>query len=127
MTEGGHVPHEAICSPEPAEALASGLVQQLGTWDECMLWVTEWDVWVDKEDWPRFYSWRARYSEKRSLAAAPGHVFQPGETLELQRLLSHALQCGWDTVVLPSNESSPTGTRLRTSHDEWYEFMHEKG
>jgi hypothetical protein len=114
--------HEAAGNFNAANALASTIIESLGSWDRCLLWVTEWDVWYDKEDWPRYYSWRGLYGEKRSLSAAPGHVFRSEEQLDLLRLLSHVLECGWDAVILPVRNAKPTGIRLRTSHDEWIQF-----
>jgi hypothetical protein len=123
LVDGDRMVHTAAGNADASNALASTILKSLGNWDSCLLWATDWDVWEDIEDWPRYYAWRGLHGEKRSLSAAPGHVFQSEEQLELLRLLSHALECGWDTVILPIREALPTGIRLYTSHDEWVQFM----
>jgi hypothetical protein len=37
---------------------AADLVNRLGAWQECVVWVREWGVWPSGEDWPTFYAWR---------------------------------------------------------------------
>jgi hypothetical protein len=106
-----------------ARALAEKLSAALGVWEECLVWATEWDVWTYEEDWPRYYAWRGRFGERRSLEAASGHVFESADAALLQELLAHVLQCGWDVTVLPSAGGLSTGRRLRTSHDGWVEFQ----
>jgi hypothetical protein len=122
LVDGERTVHAAAGDVEASKALASRILKTLGNWDCCLLWATEWDVWEDIEDWPRYYAWRALFGEKRSLSAAPGHLFRSEEQLEILRLLSHALECGWDTTILPVREGRPSGIRLRSSHDEWIQF-----
>jgi len=122
LIDGERIVHAAAGNLEASLALASKCLETLGNWDSCLLWVTEWDVWESIEDWPRYYAWRALFDEKRSLSAAPGHVFRSDEQLEILWLFSHALECGWDVVILPVRHERPTGIRLRSSHDEWIQF-----
>jgi len=105
---------------EPAVAAAA--VRALGAWDECLLWVTEWGVWPSTEDWPQFYSWRGGHSERRSLEAAPGHLFGAGEARELETLLRFVLENGWDATALPALGGTATDRRVVTSHDEWIDM-----
>jgi hypothetical protein len=111
--------HAAAGDHRAAEALAAALTAALGEWDECLVWATDWDVWEDQEDWPRLYAWRGGRGERRSLAAAPGHLFAAGEGDDLRFLLAHAIECGWDVVALPVLGGTPNGVRAHTSHDEW--------
>jgi hypothetical protein len=115
--------HAAAGDPERARRLAHKLAASLGDWDECLVWATDWDVWSNKEDWPRYYAWRGGFGERRSLRTAPAHVFQSDDAALLQELLTHVLECGWDVTVLPSMRGRSTGRRLRTSHDEWIELQ----
>ena len=62
----------AAADPARARHLAHTLAASLGAWDECLVWATDWDVWTYAEDWPRYYAWRGRFGERRSLGTAPG-------------------------------------------------------
>ena len=115
--------HSAASDPAKARVLAARLTATLGEWDECLAWATDWDVWPNEENWPRYYGWRDRFGERRSVAEAPGHVFNNSDVGELNSFLAHALECGWDVTLLPSRGSRATGVRARTSHDEWIELL----
>lgn len=115
--------HSAASDPAKARELAVQLAATLGGWDECLAWATDWDVWPNAENWPRYYAWRGRCGERRSLAEAPGHVFAHGDAGELRNFLAHVLECGWDVTLLPYRGGHTTGLRLRTSHDEWIELL----
>ena len=84
--------HSAASDPAKACELAAQLVATLGDWDECLAWATNWDVWPSWENWPRYYAWRDRFGERRSLAAAPGHVFNDSDAGELSSFLAHVLE-----------------------------------
>ena len=114
--------HSAAADTAAARALAGRLAAALGAWDECLAWVTDWDVWQNEEDWPRYYAWRARFGERRSLSAAPGHLFDAEDADALGEFLAHAIECGWDVTLLPARLGRSTGLRVRTSHDEWVEL-----
>lgn len=115
--------HSAAADPEKARELAAKLIATLGDWDECLAWATDWDVWPDAEDWPRYYAWRAQFGERRSIAESPGHLFDRNDTAALTYFLTHVVECGWDVTILPSKASQATGLRVRTSHDEWIELL----
>lgn len=115
--------HSAAADPAKARELAARLSAVLGEWDECLAWVTDWDVWPNGEDWPRYYAWRGHFGERRSLGEAPGHVFSATDTGELTDFLAHVLECGWDVTLLPSRGKHSTGLRAGTSHDEWIELL----
>ena len=113
----------AAADPERARLIAVRLTASLGQWDECLVWATAWDIWSHAENWPRYYAWRGRFGERRSLCTAPGHLFESDEAALLTELLAHVFECGWDVTVLPLRRGSPTGRRLYTSHDDWIEFQ----
>jgi hypothetical protein len=101
--------------------LASDVARILGSWGSCLVWATDWDVWVNEEDWPAYYRWRGEHRERRSLGAAPGHLFTRDDMADFLALVTHAIRCGWDVTILPVSTDGPTGTRVRCSHDEWIE------
>ena len=111
--------HGAAGKQDAAELLAAEACLALGAWDSCLAWVTDWDVWEDQEDWPRFYGWRGEHNERRSLVAVPGHLFESGEASELTAFVARAIEWGWDVSVLPTLGGVPTRVRLNVSHDEW--------
>src|SRR5690606_11037697 len=115
--------HSAAANAKVARSVATRVVSTLGPWDECLAWATAWDVWPNDEDWPRYYEWRARYGERRSVGEAPGHVFAVGDVDPLLEFLAHAIACGWDVTLLPARGGLPNGVRARISHDEWVEFL----
>lgn len=119
LTYHERVVHTAAGVREEACRLTARTLTALGPWQECLAWATDWDVWEDEEDWPRYYAWRAGYSERRSLAATPGHLFERGDHEALAWFLGHAIECGWDVTLLPMKDDQPTGVRIRTSHDGW--------
>jgi hypothetical protein len=100
-------------------AFAAAVVRALGAWDQCLVWLTEWGVWASGEDWPRFYAWRGALGERRSLEAAPGHLFRGEEAPELEELLTQIMENGWDATLLPSHGGAATDRRVVISHDEW--------
>jgi len=115
--------HDAAGNAADSAKIAARIIRSLGEWDELLAWATDWDVWEYEEDWPRYYGWRAQHGERRSLRAAPGHLFVAGEGSDLATFLAHAIECGWDVTLLPTRAGQPTGCRVKTSHDEWVEFQ----
>jgi hypothetical protein len=102
---------------------ARDLIAGLGSWDECLVWITSWGVWPSGEDWPRFYAWRGALSERRSLNVAPGHRFDSGEFVLLAELLELIMQNAWDADILCSRNGRADGLRGKISHDEWYQLL----
>jgi len=105
------------------EAAANELIAGLGSWDECLVWITQWGVWPSGEDWPQFYAWRGNQGERRSLNKAPGHRFTRAESLLLAELLKLIMENAWDAHVLCSRGGRADGLRGKISHDEWYELL----
>jgi hypothetical protein len=102
---------------------AEDLVARLGPWDECLVRIRAWGVWPSGEDWPRFYAWRGALGERRSLETAPGHRFDPGETVLLAALFKLIMENAWDADILCSVRGRADKVRARISHDEWFEVL----
>ena len=104
-------------------AVAADCVRALGTWDECLLWITVVGVWPSGEDWPAFYAWRGARGEKRSVEVAPGYLFEAREDDLLREVLTQVMENAWDAFVLPASGGARAPLRARISHDEWVEVQ----
>ena len=104
-------------------ATAVAVLEALGEWEECLLWVTLVGVWPSGEDWPTYYAFRGQRGERRSLDVAPGHWVAAGERDELRELLTLVLENAWDAYVLPASSGRATGRRLFVSHDEFVDVQ----
>lgn len=102
-------------------AVASAILGALGSWTECLLWVTKWGVWPSAEDWPRYYALRARHGQRLSIDDAPGHLARPADAAEFSELLLQVLEQGWDAVLLPARGGRVVPLRVAVSHDGWAE------
>lgn len=100
-------------------AVASAILDALGGWTECLLWVTRWGVWASSEDWPRYYAFRARHGQRLSIDDAPGHLATSTAAADLSELLLLVLDQGWDAMLLPAHDGRVLPLRIRISHDGW--------
>jgi hypothetical protein len=98
--------------------VSDACLAHLGPWDECLLWITEWDIWPSSEDWPSFYQLRGSQGEIASLWHKPGHLFVSADTTLLAEFLAIVLKNGWDAHLLPSS-GAEISRRLFVSHDGW--------
>ncbi len=105
-----------------AEA-ADDLINSLGPWDECLVWITLCEVWPSGEDWPEYYAWRGSFGERRSIGIAPGHLFDRNEAALLAQLLALVMRNAWDADVLCSHNGRADRVRAKISHDEWYQLL----
>ncbi len=111
-------------TPEGQEAeVATAVVEALGEWDECLLWVKQWGIWGCSEDWPKFYAERGTHGERRSLEKAPGHLFSWSERSGLLRFLQLVLENAWDAEVLSVLHRRSNGKRAFASHDEFVDVF----
>jgi hypothetical protein len=101
---------------------ASDIVAALGTWDECLVWITLWGVWPSGEDWPEFYAWRGSHGEPRSVDIAPGQRVDYAELTLLAQLLELVMKNAWDAEILCSRSGRADQVRAKISHDEWYQL-----
>jgi hypothetical protein len=100
-------------------AVASAIMDALGGWTECLLWITRWGVWPSAEDWPRYYVLRARQGQRLSIDDAPAHLATSGDVAELSEVLLQVLEQGWDAVLLPARDGCVIPLRVEISHDGW--------
>ena len=98
-------------------------VQQLGAWDQCLLWITQTGVWPSSEDWPAYYAMRGQFGEKRSVDVAPGHLFDASERDQFLQFLTVAMENGWDAFALTAAGGRRGEARAEISHDEWIEVQ----
>jgi hypothetical protein len=108
--------------PVTLRAAAQRCVASLAPWRECLLLVTEWDIWPGGVDWPAYYAARGAQGEKRSIDVAPGHLFRAREADLLAGFLALVFAHGWDALVLPAGRDRPAGPVVCVSHDGWLEY-----
>ncbi len=101
--------------------VADACLQAFGAWDECLLWITGWEIWPSSENWPAFYAARGAAGELTSLHHKPGHVFRAQEISALRSFLLFPLVNGWDADVLPVHDGR-VSSRLEISHDGWVDL-----
>jgi hypothetical protein len=115
--------YDQAAEPQGQESrVAAHCVRRLHSWDECMLWVTEWGVWPSSEDWPKYYDARGAHGERRSIDVAPAQVFRFDEAALLVEFTTLVLENAWDAHMIPVMALRPTGQRVLISHDEWVEI-----
>lgn len=101
-------------------AAAADFVSKLAEWDHCLVWLRSWGVFPSGEDWPEFYAWRGALGEHRSLEAAPGHLFEPGEVNQLTELVTLVMANAWDADVLCAHSERLGDVRGSIlHHDTW--------
>jgi hypothetical protein len=106
---------ENVPVPEPIRVAC---LEVLGTWEECVLWITETGVFASVEDWPAYYALRGEDDERNALWEKPGHRFTWEERERLGRYLEVVVHNLWDAVILPATRGQPEALRLMTSHHE---------
>lgn len=98
--------------------LARLAASHLEPFDECLLWVTQWEIWPSSENFHLFYRLRESYGERRRLVDAPGHLFLKHENADLATFISLGLWNGWDFYLLPDLGNGAAFV----SHDEVVEL-----
>jgi hypothetical protein len=92
---------------------------------ECLMWVSEWGVWPNSENWHRYYKLRQSHHDFRLIAEAPGHLFLDFEEPDLVSFLQLTILFGWDVHVLPDLDyGRADSARAFVSHDEWIALSH---
>ena len=94
------------------------IAEYLQPYQECLLWVTLWDVWNSSENFHLYYRLRESYGDRRQLSAAPGHLFGSHESSDLATFIELALIFGWDFYLL----TSPEYQTAFVSHDEFMQL-----
>jgi hypothetical protein len=92
--------------------------------DECLIWVTAWNIFPSNENFHLFYRLRETYGERRLLHEAPGHLCLNYESAEVVTLVQLGILFGWDLHLITTDGYA----RAFISHDEWFElgFDHEE-
>jgi hypothetical protein len=81
--------------------------------NECLMWVTQTDVWPGIENWQLFYRLRETYGERRRVYEAPGHLFLKHEEADLATFVELSILNGWDFEILTNYQYF----RVSGSHD----------
>src|SRR5262249_24892266 len=100
---------------ESALAVSRRIVDAIGTWRSCLLWVTAWDIWRSSENLHLYYTLRQSYGDRRLIPDAPGHLFLQHENHDLVTFVELALLFGWDAYVLSDLKYG----KAFISHDSW--------
>ncbi len=85
---------------------------------ECLLWITDWDIFSSNENLHLYYRLRRSYHDSRMLDEAPGHLFLKHETEDLATFLQIAMLNAWDGYVLTAYDY----VNAFFSHDEFVDF-----
>jgi hypothetical protein len=86
-----------------------------------LLFLTEWDIWTNSENWHLYYKLRQSYGDNRLLDDAPGHLFLPHEAEDLASFLQLSMLNGWGGYVL----TGANYVNAFFSHDEFIDFFAE--
>jgi hypothetical protein len=116
---------QVVTPPGQEAEVATAVVDALGEWDECLLWIEEWGIWPSSEDWPKYYAERGAHGERRTLDKAPGHLFSRDQRPDLLRFLQLVLENAWEAQVLPVAGDRSNGRRAHVSHDEFVDVFSE--
>ena len=114
---------QAVSARGQEPAVVAAAVAELGEWDECLLWIQEWDIWPSSENWPAYYAERDVHDERRSLQVAPGHLAQSEDRETLANFLRITLENAWEAWVIPVVGAHWTGRWVHTSHDEFAKVL----
>ena len=86
-----------------------------------LLFVTEWGIWPNSENWHLYYKLRQAYGDNRLLNDAPGHLFLEHEAEDLASFLQLSMLNGWGGYVL----TGANYVNAFFSHDEYIDFFTE--
>ena len=90
-----------------------------------LLWVTEWGVFPNSENWHLYYRLRESHGDRRLLHEAPGHLLLDYEEPDLVSFLQVGVLNGWDMHLVPELAYGEADTaRVFVSHDEWIALSH---
>ena len=84
-----------------------------------LLWITEWGIWPNSENWHLYYRLRQTYGDQSLLQDAPGHLFLEHETNDFASFLQIGILNGWGGYVL----TQANYLNAFFSHDEYMDFF----
>ena len=99
-------------------AIIAATLDALGSWSECLLWITLWGAWPSSENWPVFYGQRGNLGEGRSLDEAPGHLAGSKDRALVTTFLELVMNHAWEGHLLAA-DAAGVYSRVFVSHDEW--------
>lgn len=104
-------------------ALARLFVSWLGSFDSCILWITEYGIWPSSENKHLYYRLRSSFHDHRLLRDAPRHLFLRHEQEDLITFVDLAIQFGWGGFLFGVHADR----WMTISHDEWVLVESETG
>lgn len=117
----GHATLKVPFEHEPAQrifVLAQDLVDALGHFDECLLWVTQTGVWPSNENLHLYYRLRSSYADVHLVDEKPAVRALRHEASDLVSLVHLGMLFGWDMLLLTSHDYG----RVFVSHDGWFQL-----
>jgi len=99
-------------------ARAKEIVESLGYFDWCLLWVVEWGVWASNENLHLYYRVRESYGDNSHLAERPAALALRHEVADVVTLVHLGMMFGWDMYLL----TSPDYGRAFISHDGYFQL-----
>ena len=105
--------------------IADVIIEALGVWQECLLWVKQVGVWASDEDWPKYYAARGERGERLSLDEKPAHLFRSSDLGDLHLFVTLTLENSWDAHILPVVDDR-CDRRMWLSHDGWAKIHSSK-
>jgi|ERR1700722_2766302 hypothetical protein len=96
-------------------ALGRALIAVLQVKSPGLFWITATGIWPSSENMALFDGYRRSFGENRPIHAAPAHVFDGSDLVQLECLLDLALYFYWDSLLF----EGPEGVAVKTSHDEY--------
>ena len=96
--------------------IARTIVDCLGEYQNCLLWVTSAGIWPFAQNLHLYYKLRQSYGDTSQIGELPGHFFMNFEKADLITFTQLALMFGWDVHIIPS----PCLARAFICHDSWF-------
>lgn len=119
MKSGAFFFYKSPMTDDHAHAVARHLIDLLGEFSFAMLWAYDLpfgDRLRDEnpEGWRRYAQRRQAAGESRTLHDAPGHLFEPNDSIEIADAIAFAIEAGWDAVMI----ARPLRCLVTLSHDD---------
>jgi len=100
-------------------ALSRVVIGSIPTWEQGLLWITDWSIFPSSENMALFDGYRKSLGESRAIQVAPGHLFDQVDLIQLECLLDLALYFYWDVSLFDGAGS----IAIKTSHDEYFSIF----
>lgn len=100
-------------------ALARLLASYMGNYSDCLLVISEWEIWPSSENMELFRLVRLGLGNGEDISNFPGHFFERGEIQPFECILDIVLYFYWDAEIFLSDGS----LTCRVLHDEIVEVI----